>query len=372
MKMRRKSRKSSKAIALGLGLTLAVTSMLTACSESGASGEGRTVVIAGSTSVQPFAEVMAADYEGLFRGSPVDVQGGGSGNGIIAARTGVADIGMSSRPLRRAEVDCTRYASNERSCYERRNVETGTYLEYYERCGGCQRVVTIALDGLALIVHPDNPILDLSLQQIRDIYTREITNWSELGWNAPLSNGDIHVVTREEGSGTRGAFEEMVMQWRTTAVTQVEVPVPPCESCEHCESCGEGRTVTYERRDVTNHSASIHARTIVLNTNGAIRQFVAGNPNAIGYISLGTVEIDGLDPVIGLSIDGVSPCTENVLTGMYGLFRPFVFLIAEDPMPETLTFIEFMRSNDGQAILIEKGLVSGFDASGLAYTGGAG
>jgi phosphate transport system substrate-binding protein len=256
----------------------------------------------------------------------------------------MADIGMSSRGLRGEELE--------------------------------SRHVTIARDGLALVVNQDNPVADLTLEQIREIYTREITNWSELGWNAPLSNGDIHVVTREEGSGTRGAFEEMVMQWRTTAVTQVEVPVPPCESCEHCESCGEGRTVTYERRDVTNHSASIHARTIVLNTNGAIRQFVAGNPNAIGYISLGTVEIDGLDPVIGVRIGGVEPTPENVLNESYGLFRPFIFIIGGDEdepaSPETRTFVEFILSNEGQGFLTEKyGLVQSPDASGLSFTGGA-
>jgi phosphate transport system substrate-binding protein len=311
------------------------------------------VVIAGSTSVQPFAEVLAADYETDFGGSPVDVQGGGSGQGIIAAREGIADIGMSSRPIRRSETDCTRFAADEKSCYERDDIIYG------DRCGGCARIVTIALDGLALIVHPSNPIVNLTLKEIRDIYTRELTNWSELGWNTAPGNGDIHVVTREEGSGTRGAFEEMVMQWSTRSIVDATLaPVDDCEDCQNSDVQCEEHTGTVRVFRDTSHSADIHWRTSVLNTNGAIRQFVAGNPNAIGYISLGTVEIPGLDAVKGLEIDGVAPSTVNVVSGSYGLFRPFIFMLAENPMHETIAFVNFILSSDGQDILEQKGLVS--------------
>jgi ABC-type phosphate transport system substrate-binding protein len=391
-----------KVIALS-AVAAMILSTLTACSESGASsssgGGGNTVVVAGSTSVQPFIEVLAAEYEEVYGGSPVDVQGGGSSAGIVAARDRIANIGMSSRGLRGDELE----------------------LEH----------VTIALDGLALIVHPDNPVRDLTLPQIRDIYTGKVTDWSwlcseftfddddEPEVNSNCGNcdfckfeGGIHVVTREEGSGTRGAFEEMVMNWKTTAV--VEASIAPdykceecticetilCEVCTHCtcrecenicsecdEECKEhkgctncvaceahtGKINVYQD---TNHSADIHGRTIVLNTNGAIRQFVAGNPNAIGYISLGTVEIDGLDPVIGVRIGGVEPTPENVLNESYGLFRPFIFIIGGDEdepaSPETRTFVEFILSNEGQGFLTEKyGLVQSPDASGLSFTGGA-
>jgi phosphate transport system substrate-binding protein len=316
-------------------LLVAAGIMLTACAEggsAGSSGTGETVEISGSTSVQPFIEVLAEEYERDFGGSPVDVQGGGSSTGILAARRGMANIGMSSRTLRAGETE----------------LDSGIILRAY----------TIALDGLALVVHPSNPVSDLTLEQIRAIYTREITDWSELDTTGQKS-GAIHVVTREEGSGTRGAFEELVMQWREE---RIEIPDP----CDNCHLCEEHSSVVIRE----NHVADIHARTIVLNTNGAIRQFVAGNPNAIGYISLGTVEIDGLDPVKGLNIDGVEPTPENVFNESYGLFRPFIFLISEDETDETNTFIDFVLSNEGQAKLAQHGLIRSPNATGLDFSGG--
>ena len=294
--------KYTRSIALFVVLALVVALVSSCGNAGGTGGGGSNVVVLGSTSVQPFIEVLAAEYERDFSGSPVDVQGGGSSMGINTARDGIADIGMSSRSLRGEELE----------------------LEY----------VTIALDGLALIVHPDNPVSNLSLEQIRRIYMRYYTNWSQLGGE----DGAIHVVTREEGSGTRGAFEELVMNC-------------PYDDCDG-ESCYDG-------------TKFIHPRTIVLNTNGAIRQFVTGNRNAIGYISLGAVEIDGLPPVKGLSIDGNEPTAENVFRFTetdggegYGLFRPFVFIIGDDPTPETQAFVDFVLSPDGQEILVRHDLIS--------------
>jgi phosphate transport system substrate-binding protein len=327
-----------------LAVSLTLTFLLTACTEDGGSGagtagSGRTVELSGSTSVQPFAEVLAAEYENFHGGSPVDVQGGGSTNGIRSARSGVADIGMSSRKLGGDELE----------------------LEH----------VVIALDGLALIVHPDNTLVNnLTMEQIRGIYAREITCWSEVGGVA----GAIHAVSREEGSGTRGAFETDVMRELVSSFETHEVPVPPCENCEFCEECADedgNRTVMFEREVITEVHHHIHARTIVLNTNGAIRQFVAGNSNAIGYISLGTVEIEGLPPVKAVSIDNgngpVAPTAENVLSEVYSLARPFILIIGEDPMPETRNFINFVLSNEGQEVLGAYGLVRGLDATGLPF-----
>jgi phosphate transport system substrate-binding protein len=315
-----------------IGLLIAVATLLVSCTSEEAAtggsggGSGETIVISGSTSVQPFIEVLAAEFEKDYGGGSVDVHGGGSTAGVNNARDRISDIGMSSRGLRGEELVLNQ--------------------------------VIIALDGLALIVHPNNPINSLSLKQIRDIYTREITDWSELDETGQKS-GAIHVVTREEGSGTRGAFEELVMEER------VSIPAPLCDYCVLCEA----HLSHTERR---NHN--IHARTIVLNTNGAIRQFVAGNPHAIGYISLGTVDIPGLDPVKGVQIDGVTPSPENVFkfqetegTEGYGLFRPFIFIIGEDPTAETQSFIRFVLSNDGQAKLREYGLVTSPQAIGEPY-----
>ena len=128
------------------------------------------IIVAGSTSVQPYAEILAEEYAHFHFGEDIDVQGGGSSAGITAADSGTAEIGMSSRNLKEAE----------------------SHLWSVE----------IAKDGLAVIIHPDNPVQDLTLEQIRRIYMLEISNWKEVGGN----DAKIHIITREEGSGTRSAF----------------------------------------------------------------------------------------------------------------------------------------------------------------------
>jgi len=248
--------------------------VLSACGNRSEAG----VVIAGSTSVQPLTEILAEEYEFLYSDRVVDVQGGGSSAGTQAAASGTANIGMSSRELRGDELDLWS--------------------------------VQIALDGLAIIVHPDNPVTNLSLAQVRDIYSAEITDWSELGGN----NARIHIVAREEGSGTRGAFEELVM--------------------------GE---------------ANVTPRAIVQNSNGSIRQLVSGDPNAIGFISLGLVGID--DRVKALYLDGVSPSWENIMDDSYALFRAFLFVVAEYPVGATRDFIDFALSETGQQVLANEGLI---------------
>ena len=144
-------------------------------SDCGRGSAQRGLVVAGSTSVQPFADHWAEVYMKGNPGQVVNVQGGGSSAGIQAAREGAADIGMSSRELKPDEKDL---------------------LE-----------VIVAWDGLAIIVHPRNPIEELSLEQVQNIFAGNINNWDILGGSDHL----ITVVTREEGSGTRGAFQEMVM-----------------------------------------------------------------------------------------------------------------------------------------------------------------
>ena len=200
------------------------------------------VVIAGSTSVQPYIELLAEEFISIRPDIDVDVQGGGSSAGITAADTGTADIGMSSRALK--------------------DSETGYW------------VIEIAKDGLAVIVNASNPVTDLSLEQVRAVYTNEITDWGELGG----ADAKIHVITREEGSGTRGAFEELVM---------------------------DGSYIT--------------PRAIVQDSNGAVRQLVTGDPNAIGFISLGLVN----DAVKAINLDGVvasKKCSERQLQPFQAIF----------------------------------------------------
>jgi len=206
----------------------------------------------------------------------IEIQGGGSSAGITAAQSGTADIGMSSRHLK--------------------ETETGLH------------VIEICKDGLAVIVHPSNPVSDLLMEEIRDIYTQTITHWSGLGGR----DAKIHVIAREEGSGTRSAFEELVM---------------------------DGLRIT--------------PRAIVQNSNGAVRQLVADDPDAIGFISLGLAD----HTVKALWLDGTAATRENVINGSYRLYRPFLFLTSGEPKGVIKEFIDYILSPAGQEILIHEGLI---------------
>jgi len=247
---------------------------LSACSRS-----STAIIISGSTSVQPYAEILAEEYAHIRPDIQIDVLGGGSSAGVMAAEDGTAAIGMSSRELTEAE------------------------LELWH--------VMIAKDGLAVVVHPNNPIQDLTLEQVRDIYSAQITNWSELGG----TDARIHVITREEGSGTRSAFESLVM----------------------------------------GKEAFITQRAIVQDSNGAVRQLISDDRNAIGFLSLGLVEHS--DSIRSLLLDGVEATAENVMNGRYNLYRPFLFITKEEPVGEVKAFIDFVLSPEGQALLAHEGLI---------------
>ena len=262
-------------------LCISMFMILSAC-DSRNSEDTASFVIAGSTSVQPYVEVLVEYYTHLHPSNLIDVQGGGSSAGIQAVESFTAQIGMSSRDLRETEE----YLWNER----------------------------IAKDGLAIIVNPGNPVSDLTLEQIRGIYMAKYVNWSELGGN----DARIHIITREEGSGTRSAFEDLVMD-------------------EH----------------------RITPRAIVQDSNGAVRQLVTDDPNSIGFISLGLVEV-GQKPVKALRIDGVAATRNNVLNGDYALFRSFIFVSMEQPTGVVMEFIEFIRSQEGQRIMSDEGLIPEF------------
>jgi len=234
------------------------------------------VIVSGSTSVQPYIEILAEEYGHLHPEQVIDVQGGGSSAGIMAVESGIADIGMSSRMLNEDEQHLW--------------------------------VIEIAKDGLAMIIHPKNPVSDLSLAQVRGVYTGEITSWRELSGN----DAKIHIIAREEGSGTRSAFEDLVM--------------------------GESR---------------ISPRAIVQSSNGAVRQLVSGDPNSIGFISLGLVD----QTVKAVKLDGVAATNDNVTNGSYSLFRPFLFIAAKEPTGNSADFIEYILSPEGKQHMINEGLV---------------
>lgn len=209
-------------------------------------------------------------------GTSVDVQGGGSSAGIQATINGTVAIGMSSRELK----------DNERTLNS----------------------IVICHDAIAVIVHPRNPIRDLTSTQVKDIYSGKIRNWKQLGW----IDRNISVVTREEGSGTRGAFEDLVMK-----------------------------------------KTFIDDSIMVQDSNGAVREVVGNDPYAMGYISLGIVD----RRVKLISVDGIDPSIENVKYKRYRLVRPFLYLTLGRPAAQAQVFIDFVLSGQGQSILRKEGLI---------------
>jgi len=235
------------------------------------------ITVAGSTSVQPFAELLGEEYMLRHPQSRINVQGGGSAAGIEAVITRAANIGMSSRSL----------LPNEKDLY----------------------AVTIAKDAITIILHPTNPIKDISLTQIRQLFSGKIKNWKELA-------GPPHpiiLVNREEGSGTRESFQKFVMG-----------------------------------------KEEISLESLVQDSNGAIRQVVSSDPYAIGYISLGLVN----EKVKALKISGAEPNLRNIENGSYTLVRPFLFVFNGEPTGEAKLFLEFVLSPEGQKLLSKEGLVT--------------
>jgi phosphate transport system substrate-binding protein len=234
--------------------------------------------ISGSTSVFPFVEMLAEAYEKLKPDVQVDVQAGGSTVGIISARDELCDIGTSSRQLSKEEKEGV-------------------------------KVIEIARDGIAIIVHPSNHLDSLSTEQIRDIYSHRITNWKEIGGD----DASLAFVTREEGSGTRGAFCDIIMK-----------------------------------------GAKIDPRGLVQDSNGSVREVIANSPYAIGYISLALVN----EKVKTIAVDGVSPIHENLVNGKYGVVRPFLFVVRGEPEGQVKNFIDFVLGEIGQNVLRNEGLLS--------------
>lgn len=245
-------------------------------------GEGAKsgITVNGSTSVQPLAEELAKAFKTKNPNATIDVQGGGSGVGIKSAMDGVVDIGMSSRDLKTEEKSLKEFK--------------------------------IAVDGIAVIVNPANGVTNLTMEQVMKIYTGEITDWKDVGGK----EGKITVVTREEGSGTRGAFIEL---------TKVEVK--------------EGD----KKVDKTVASA------ITQGSTGAVMTTVAGDPNAIGYASFGSAK-DKTD-VKMISVDGKACTEENIYAGEYKIARPFLMLSKAEPTGLSKEFIDFILSPEGQEIV---------------------
>lgn len=287
-----------KKFILGLVFILAV-SALTGCGKTGKGGgsddttgsavnEGsNTVVIAGSTSVQPLSEVLAEAFMDANSGIEVEVQGGGSGQGIKAIKEKIADFGALSREVKEEE-------------------KAAVAEEY-----------VIAKDGVAVIVNSQSTVEDLTLEQIKQIYTGQITNWKEVGGK----DAPIVVVTREEGSGTRGAFTEI------TGIL--------------------AKNASGNEVDGTTKNALVQGST------GAVKQTVASTPDTIGYVSMGSLD----DTVKAVSVEGIAPSSETVLSGEYKISRPFLYVTGGKISSAAQQFVDFVLSKEGQLIVEESGFI---------------
>jgi phosphate transport system substrate-binding protein len=266
-------------------LACALAGSILSCRRGGRTG----ITLAGSTSVEPFAERLAELYMPEHPGTKVSVQGGGSSAGIRAVTDHICQIGMSSRELKPEEEGL--------------------------------REIPIAHDAIVLIVNKDNPVRGISLEQARGIFSGRVGNWKKLGG----PDRRITVITREEGSGTRASFEEKLMAAGMPKGTDGK-PKP----------------------------AAFAPDALVQDSNGSVREIVASDPAAIGYISFGLVD----DRVRALALNGVEPDVRTIKSGRYPVVRNFLFLTSGPCDSATTAFIDFALSPEGQRALVEEGLIS--------------
>ncbi|WP_300268043.1 phosphate ABC transporter substrate-binding protein [uncultured Flavonifractor sp.] len=236
-----------------------------------------TVVTNGSTSMESVMGSLTEAFREVQPGIQVQYTGSGSGAGITSAQDGTADIGLASRDLK--------------------DDETGV------------KAITVAKDGIAIIINPENPVADLSVEQIAQLATGEITNWSEVGGN----DAQVVFIGREAGSGTRDGFE---------SITGTE------DACKYQNE---------------------------LTSTGEVIANVASNPNAIGYASLSAVD----DTVKAITVGGVAPTEETVLDGTYAIQRNFNFIVSDSTelSDAAQAFIEWATSADAADLIAGAGAV---------------
>ena len=239
-----------------------------------------TVSTDGSTSMEKIIGALSESFMAQNSGVTVNYNPTGSGSGITAVQEGTCDIGLSSRALKDEE-----------------------------KSAGLKETV-LAYDGIAIIVHPDNPVSDLSVEQLAQLYTGEITNWKDVGGN----DAEAVLIGREAASGTRDGFE---------SITGTK------DKCQY-------------RQELT--------------STGDVITAVSQNPDAIGYASLASVK----DSVKALNVDGVTPSEATIKDGSYKVQRPFVLVTMEgkELSPAAQAFFDYAISSDAASIIAKAGAVA--------------
>ena len=239
-----------------------------------------TVSTDGSTSMEKVIGALSESYMAANKDVTVNYNPTGSGSGITAVKEGTCDIGLSSRALKDEE-----------------------------KADGLKETV-LAYDGIAIIVHPDNPVSDLSIEQIAKLYTGEITNWKDVGGK----DAQVVLIGREAASGTRDGFE---------SITGTK------DKCQY-------------RQELT--------------STGDVITAVSQNPDAIGYASLASIK----DSVKALNVDGVTPSEATVKDGSYKVQRPFVLVTVEGKaLPSAAqSFFDYATSPAAADIIAKAGAVA--------------
>jgi len=247
--------------------------------------QAEEITIKGSTTVLPIAQATAEIFMDQNSDVDISVQGGGSGVGIASIIDGTADIGDASRAIKDKELSAA--------------VSAGVNPKAH----------VVAMDGIAVVIHPSNGITALSKQQVKDIYTGKITDWSKVGGNP----GEIVVVSRDSASGTYEAFHGLAL-----------------------------------------NKEKFSKKALREASNQAVVKVVSTTPGAIGYAGLGYLT----NQVKTLTIEGVIPTVETVLSGEYAYARPLFMYTNGAPKGVVKKYLDFIKSKEGQKIVSEQGFVA--------------
>jgi phosphate transport system substrate-binding protein len=251
------------------------------------------IVQTGSTTVLPIAEKWQDAFDDMHPGVKMSVAGGGSGNGIKDLIDGQCDIANASRKIKDKEIQ----AANDKGVNPVEHI--------------------VAYDGIAVVVHPSNPVSELSIQQVADMYTGKITNWSQVGGPSM----DVVLIARDTASGTYGSFKELVIE----------------------EIYEDG-----DYADTTVNQAS----------NDAVRGAVADTEGGIGYVGLGF--LDSSVKAVGISHDGapVMPSPETVKDGTYPVSRSLNMYTNGEPTDVVKEYLDWGKGPEGQKLVEEAGYVA--------------
>lgn len=273
-------------------LVIAVSALLFAASGVFAAGMDSSIQIKGSDTMVNINQALAESFMSKDTKAFIAVTGGGSGTGIASLLNGTCDIAASSRNMKDKEI------------------------KQAEAAGITPKEYTVAFDGLAVVVHPSNPVSKLTVDELADIFTGKTTKWKEVGGN----NKSIVILSREVNSGTHVYFKEHVLRKGNEKGPEEFAP-----------------------------------SALLMASSQAIADEVANNPDAIGYYGIGYVSCRQKCVAVAKDKSSlyVEPTVDNVINGTYPITRPLFFYISDKHKSLVSKFVDFALSEEGQKIVLE-------------------